>query len=310
MKSNLQQNNSPYDLHVHSMWSDGEDNLNKILRKAMEKRLKAFAICDHNILPPNLDQLILHARKYLIKVIKGIEISSQIEVDNGFKLNFHVLGYYLNCDNELLSRTLKETLAGYQRRGEKILEKCEKLGLPLDYKMLRESCQGFYLSRNTIAEAISKATGIDFRAALKIAFVEDKEDMFLDTFHAISLIKESGGIPFLAHPAKHIEFILGVTSESTFKKMIKSGLKGIEVLHPSHREADVVKLYELARNYGLLITGGTDYHGINRPPFTNLGDLGISSGNFVKLEKALIEAENLKNFSHEAKKKLHSINLM
>jgi predicted metal-dependent phosphoesterase TrpH len=294
MKSILQHKISPYDLHVHSLWSDGEDQLNDILEKAAEKGLKGFAICDHNAFPPNLNSLISLAKKHSIEIIKGIEISSQLEDCNGRMLSFHILGYYLSCDEQLIRKTLKETLAGYQRRGEKILVKCEKLGLPLDYEQIRKSNRSLYISRNTIAEAISNVTGIDFRASLKIAFLEDKEDWLLDTFQAISLIKESGGIPILAHAAKHIEFILKKEPESILNKMIDRGLRGIEVFHPSHKECDVAKLYKLAKNHGLLMTGGTDYHGNNRPPFTSLGDLGISKKYFNELEKALRYLEKQK----------------
>jgi len=293
MRITLHQNSPHYDLHIHSLWSDGEDDLIKISKQAKEKGLKGFAVCDHNSFSPYIDQLISQAAKYSVKVIKGIEISSQLFLGDGSKVDFHVLGYYLGCDSQLLSKALKGTLIGYQNRAEKILQKCRRLGLPLNYKEINESNRGSYLTRNTIAEAISKATGADYKTSLKIAFIEDSENWFMDTFEAIALVKESGGIPFLAHPGKHIESLLKKSSGSRYilEKMIHKGLKGIEVFHPAHKESDTVRLHEIAINHELLVTGGTDYHGINRAPLTRIGDFGISDNNFAKLEKALKEIE-------------------
>lgn len=275
-----------YDLHIHSFYSDGEDSLEDILKHAINLGIKGFAITDHNCIRPEVKRIATKAQKLGIKVFEGIEISSQISLKNN-NLNLHILGYSQNFNIKTLNKGLKKTIAGYKIRAKKIIKKCKILGIPINYNRLKKQSNEIYISRNTIAQEIAKYQNIGFDEALKIAFVEEKENWFLSPFQAISLIKKSGGIPVLAHSGKHTSKLLERTSKPILEKLIDYGLKGIEVFYPSHNQAETNTLLDIAKNYGLIITGGTDYHGLSRPPYVEIGTIGVDYKEFSKFKKAL-----------------------
>ena len=275
-----------YDLHIHSFYSDGEDSPENILEHALKLGIKGLAITDHNGIHPKIKQIVNEARKFGIEVFEGIEISSQISGKND-NLNLHILGYSLNFNTGTLNKGLKKTVAGYKERAKKIIKKCQTLGIPINYNRLKKQSNEFYISRNTIAQEIVKYRGIDFTEALKLAFIKDKENWFLSPFRAISLIKAGGGIPVLAHSGKHTSKLLERASKSILEKLIDCGLKGIEVFYPSDNQVEKNILLDIAKKYGLVISGGTDYHGLSRPPYVEIGTVGVDYKNFSKFKKAL-----------------------
>lgn len=184
-----------YDLHIHSFYSDGEDSPENILKHASKLGIKGLAITDHNGMRPEVKQIVNKARKLGIEVFEGIEISSQISLRND-NLNLHILGYSSNFNIRNLNKGLKKTIAGYKIRAKKIIKKCQALGIPINYNRLKKQSNEFCVSRNTIAQEIVKYKNIEFKEALKIAFVEEKENWFLSPFQAISLINASGGFPY------------------------------------------------------------------------------------------------------------------
>jgi hypothetical protein len=276
-----------YDLHIHSFYSDGEDSPENILKHALSLGIKGLAITDHNGMRLEVKQIVNKARKLGIEVFEGIEISSQISLIND-NLNLHILGYSSNFNIRTLNKGLKKTVVGYKMRAKKIIKKCRALGIPINYNRLKKQSNEFYVSRNTIAQEIVKYRDIKFKEALKIAFVEEKENWFLSPFQAISLIKESGGIPVLAHSGKHTSKLLERASKSILEKLIDHGLKGIEVFYPTHNQSETKNLMDIARKYGLAITGGSDYHGSSRPPYVEIGTTGVDYKNFNEFKKALL----------------------
>lgn len=275
-----------YDLHIHSFYSDGKDSPENILKHALNLGIKGFAITDHNGIRPEVKQIADKARKFGIEVLEGIEITSQISLKND-NLNLHILGYSSNFDIRTLNKGLKKTVAGYKARAKKIIKKCRTLGIPINYNRLKKQSNEFYISRNTIAQEIVKYRNIRFKEALKIAFVEEKENWFLSPFQAISLIKASGGIPVLAHSGKHTSKLLERASKSVLEKLIDYGLRGVEVFYPTHDQSETDELLDIAKNYGLVITGGTDYHGLSRPPYVEMGTIGVDYKEFSHFKKAL-----------------------
>ena len=276
-----------YDLHIHSFYSDGEDSFENILKHALKLKIKGFAITDHNGIHPKIKQIAAKAQWDGIEVVEGIEISSQTLLKNG-NLNLHILGYSPNFNIKILNKGLKKTVAGYKMRAKKIIKKCQALGIPINYNRLKKQSNEFYISRNTIAQEIAKYRGINFTEALKLAFIKGEENWFLSPFQAISLIKQSGGIPVLAHSGKHTSKLLERTSKSMLEKLIDYGLRGIEVFYPTHNQSETNTLLGIAKNYGLLITGGTDYHGLSRPPYVEIGTAGVDYRKFNKFKKALL----------------------
>ena len=275
-----------YDLHLHSSYSDGENTPEHILNHALAMGLRGISITDHNGISPKINRIKASAENFGIDFLEGIEISSQASSKNN-NLNLHILGYSSNFDIKKLNKKLHKTIVGYETRAKQIIKKCNKLGIPINYNKLRKQSNELYISRNTIAKEILKYRKITFKEALKIAFVDEKENWFLSPFRVISLIKESGGIPVLAHPGKLIPQLTKQRSKSVLEQLIDWGLRGIEVFYPTHTRSEIDNLLNLAHKYNLLITGGTDYHGLNRPPYQEMGNIGIPYAEFNRLKKEL-----------------------
>lgn len=283
-----------YDLHIHSSYSDGEHEFDEILNNALMSKLKGFCITDHNGIHPDIKIFNTKTQQHRIEILEGIEIST-IFRNNESPLSLHVLGYSLNFDSKLLNTELTETILGYQLRALKIIAKCKKLGIPIDYYKLITQSKAAYISRNTIAKEIIKYLNISFKEALKMAFIKEKEDWFLETAQAISLIQEAGGIPVLAHPGKILSKLGKKSFESLIKEFIINGLRGIEVFYPSHKLSEINNLLDIAKKHKLIITGGTDYHGLSVPPYSKIGTNGINSINFNKLKLVLLKTNKSRN---------------
>jgi hypothetical protein len=275
-----------YDLHLHSSYSDGENTPEHILRYAMKTGVKGIAITDHNGISPKIKQIKTSIADSSIDLIEGIEISSQMSPKYR-NLNLHILGYSSNFDVKKINKNLRKTIIGYENRAKQIIKKCNKLGIPINYNELKKRNDELYISRNTIAKEILKHRKIPFKEALKIAFIDKRENWFLSPFQVISLIRESGGIPVLAHPGKLIPQLTERHSKSIFEQLVDCGLQGVEAFYPIHTKSETNKLLDLAHEYDLLVTGGTDYHGPNRSPYQNIGNVGVSRMEFNHLKERL-----------------------
>lgn len=278
-----------YDFHIHSSYSDGEDDFLTIINHAVDYGLEAISVTDHNGIHPDIKQFVSKAEKCNLEILEGIEISSCISAKNNDKLSLHILGYSSDFNRDILNAGLKETVEGYENRAKKIIEKCRKLGIPLNYDKIKSSNPTQYLDRNTIAEEIVKCLGVTFKEALKIAFVEEKEDWFLDSTEVVELIKKSGGVPILAHPGKYIDKIFKKASKSVFEILVDHGLKGIEVIYPSHTNSNITTLFDYAKEYELFVTGGTDYHGLHRPPYLKIGGPDIDLRKLIQIQPIPLE---------------------
>ncbi|MDP4031341.1 MAG: PHP domain-containing protein, partial [Pseudorhodobacter sp.] len=125
------------DLHLHSHYSDGEDDPHTLLRLAIEKKISIFSITDHNFIVPKDEKFSKKVALNGIKFVQGVEISS---FDDKTKSSFHILGYSKNFDTYKMNYILKKTVAGYNNRAKKIIKKLNKkyLGLNLNFHDLKK----------------------------------------------------------------------------------------------------------------------------------------------------------------------------
>ena len=191
------------DLHLHSYYSDGEDGPNKLLRLAIEKKISIFSITDHNFIVPKDEKFFKEAELNGIKFVQGIEISS---FDDKTKSSFHILGYSKNFDTYKMNAELKKTVAGYNDRAKKIIQKLNKKypGLNLNFYDLKKKNPEIYVSRNTIAIELKRFLKSDatIKELSKEVFVEEKSGWMLSPEEAIHLIVRLGGTPVLAHSGR------------------------------------------------------------------------------------------------------------
>ncbi|MFH2013022.1 MAG: PHP domain-containing protein [Pseudomonadota bacterium] len=270
------------DLHVHTTASDGALPPSELVRYAKEKGLKTIAITDHDTVDGNIEALKEGARIGL-EVIPGVEIS--VECPYG---TMHMLGHFIDIDNGLLKESLEFLQRMRSERNIKILDRLKKLGMAIEFSDVLKMSGGGQIGRPHFAKAIVKGGYAETYQEAFDRFLKKGASAYVDKVRfspekAIGLILKSKGIPVLAHPYTMNGFSKG-EFEDFFIQLIELGLKGIEAYYPEHTDEQISYYKYLAEKHRILITGGSDYHGNNKPG----GDIGCYKGN-MELSITLIE---------------------
>jgi hypothetical protein len=246
------------DLHVHTSFSDSIYSPEEVLRRAKEAGLVAVGICDHDAVG-GIERALALEDEYGVEVIPGVELSSELG-----NMEVHILGYYLDWTDARFRALLKTIQEVRVWRAELMVSKLQRLGINLELKeVLAESGTGS-IGRPHIARVMVRHGYVGeiqeaFDKYLKYggpAYVGKYE---MTPEQAIAQIKKLCGIPVLAH----MKF-----SEMTppeFERLVKAGLRGLEVYHAKHTPEESQRYLELARKYDLLVTGGSDNHGEEDP---------------------------------------------
>lgn len=242
------------DLHIHTTESDGTDTPEEVVSRAVSLGLGAVAITDHDTVK-GISRAVRAAAGRLM-VVPGVEISTQ----DGDR-EVHILGYFIKSNNRALLEKLYEMHLRRRERMRKIVRRLRETGVPIEQERVAAMAGSGVVGRPHIARVLVEM-GV-------VATVEDAFRRFLGrgcpayvprarfpTAGAVRLIREAGGVAVLAHP--------GLThGEEIIDKLSASGLGGIEVEYPEHTAEQREFFHGLARRYGLIATGGSDYHGTN-----------------------------------------------
>jgi len=273
------------DLHLHTTASDGVMSPSEIVRYAKTKGLQAIAITDHDTIE-GLEEGLSEGERIGFEVIPGIEISAVHSPGS-----MHLLGFFLDIYHPLLNERLGYLQKARAERNPKIAEKLSRLGIDLTYEEVLKVSGGGQVGRPHFAQVLlGKRYVRSFQEAFD-RFLKKGAPAYVDKFRftakeALHFINEAKGIAVLAHPNT-----LGMNGyselENLLVQLVEEGLKGIEVYYPEHSASEVAQYKILAERYGLLLTGGTDYHGIEK----NSLDIGVGRGD-MKLPYSLVE--NLK----------------
>ncbi|NWG17668.1 MAG: PHP domain-containing protein [Chloroflexi bacterium] len=255
------------DLHLHTTASDGELAPADLVWRARAIGLEAIAITDHDTTAGILEAQA--TASHLLLVIPGIELSAESD-----KLDVHILGYFLNWQSDDFQAQLTRFRDDRLKRGQRIVEKLAALGLPVSWERVLAQADGGAVGRPHIARAMVEA-GL-------VASVSEAFDRYLYTGGpayvsrerltpeaAVALIHRAGGAAVLAHPAVLPDYAAMV------ERLVTAGLDGVEVVHPLNSEIVRDNLRGLAARFGLVMTGGSDFHGSESEP---LGSVTPPSG--------------------------------
>jgi predicted metal-dependent phosphoesterase TrpH len=273
------------DLHLHTTASDGVLTPSEIVRYAKAKGLQAIAITDHDTIE-GCEEALLEGRRIGFEVIPGIEISAHHSPGS-----MHLLGFFLDIHHPLLNERLEYLQKARAERNPKIVAKLNQLGVEVTYEEVLKASGGGQVGRPHFANVLLEKKYVrSFQEAFD-RFLKKGAPAYVDKFRftskeALHFIKEAKGVAVLAHPNT-----LGLNGYSELEKLIlqlvEEGLKGIEVYYPEHSASEVTQYKTLAERYALLLTGGTDYHGIEKSDL----DIGVGRGE-MKLPYSIVE--NLK----------------
>lgn len=241
------------DLHTHTIHSDGALVPYDLIQRAHSAGLEVLSITDHDNVGA-LDEAIEWGKGLGMEVITGLELS----VSLGEK-DVHVLAYFIDHRNQDLLDYLTFFRRERLKRAERIVQKLNKLNIPLNLEAVLEQAGIGSVGRPHIANALLDGKHIATYHEAFEKFIGNGGPAFekkyqLSPADAFKLITKAGGLSFLAHPGKYI-------SELDLSQLIKNGLDGIEVIHPAHD--DKLKEYYrgLINQYFLLESGGSDFHG-------------------------------------------------
>ena len=259
------------DLHMHSVYSDGALTLAELVVYAKEKKLATISLTDHDTIA-GLRDAREAAELAGILFVDGVEINSYYDLSNK-RINIHVLGYMFNPGKlEPYMMQLKEVRDEHNEAIQKALslngiEICyEDMNLPSEHSMVNRLYFAEALVRKGYAKNVKEALGRYLRKG-GIAYVEGDYPPFGEVARKI---KEAGGLVVLAHPGEY-----SLTDEETkylISELMLQGLDGVECIHPSHSKEYAEKVMGWAKEKGLLVTGGSDFHSMDGAELGRGGD--------------------------------------
>jgi len=262
---------SRLDLHLHTTHSDGSCTPTEVVNMAHQAGVTALAITDHDIVT-GVAEAMAAGQQCGIEIIPGVEISSLAG-----NSELHILGYFLEWqDSDLLAR-LKTLREGRHRRNPLIIERLQALGIDITYDEVRALAGTDSIGRPHIARVLmdkhvvasAKEAFDRFLAEGKPAYVPRE---LPSPAEAISWIKAAHGLAVLAHPTW-----VKVAEQSLIdlvRQLKADGLDGVEVYYSTHAVGQTREYLSLAQQLGLLVTGGSDFHGVTKPDI----EVGIGKG--------------------------------
>ncbi len=260
------------DMHVHTTASDGTLSPRDVVSLAAMQGLKAIAITDHDTMA-GIQEAGEAGELLGVTIVPGIEISSSY-----CGKDVHILGYFLDPEAQALQDYLQWVQASRRNRNAKIVEKLQRKGFDISLEALEAENPDTILGRPHIARRLMELGVVSsvkeaFRRYLdegRSCYVPREYIPFAD---GAKLIRDCGGVAVLAHP---LQYGFKQAELDTFvRTAAETGFTGIEVLYTGYTKNDVNRLYDLAEKYTLLPTGGSDFHGENKPDI----QLGTGDGN-------------------------------
>lgn len=268
-----------YDMHVHSTASDGTLSPEEIINKAVSMGLSGIAITDHDTVDGLLAaEKYLHTHEFPLDFIPGIELNTDLG-----KNEIHILGYYIDYNNRQLNERLVEIRGQRQLRAQKMVDKLCELGMKIEYSDVINIAGSDLIARPHIAMAMIKAGYVDNVKEAFDRFIGKGKPAYVSRYkfmpeEAVKLIASAGGIPVLAHPGL-------IADQSMLPSIIAMGVAGLEVYYPEHSEEQMEFFLNLAMDKHLLVTGGSDFHGLeSNESRSQLGAAGISNALMSKIK--------------------------
>ena len=275
------------DFHAHSTCSDGTLTPTQLVKHAEEQGLFAFALTDHDSVD-GIKEALLEAEKCRINFIPGIEFSAADDTET------HIIGLFIDPENEVLLSTINKLKNSRRRRMEDICQKLRGLGFDITHKEALSIAGGNFVGRahiarlmvekgycETVKECFNKYIGLG-----KPAYSEKNE---LTAEEAVRAIRASGGLAFLAHLNQTGYDIQRL--EELLVKLKNAGLTGIEGYYPEYTPEQIADYRALALKLKLAVSGGSDFHADMKPHIR----IGVGSGN-LKIPRYVYE--NLKQIKN------------
>lgn len=260
------------DMHVHSSASDGTFSPALLLSEAKKAGLSAMALTDHDTMD-GIEEAATAAKELDIELVPGVEISTEYH-----DREIHVLGYYVSANYPRLKAMLEEFRDFRATRNVRMVKRLQEEGFSITMEQLTEKFPDSVLTRAHMSRFLCETGQISDTKTAFAKYLGENCCCYIDRpkispVEAVILIREAGGLAVLAHP------VLCDLTEADLRQMIvemkEAGMCGLEAVYSENSAEDEVRMRKLADEFDLLITGGSDFHGSNKPDIL----LGVGKGN-------------------------------
>ncbi len=267
------------DLHMHTICSDGALSPYELVKRTKAEGLSVISITDHDSVAAIPDALEF-GKEFGVEVISGVELSASFE-----DKEVHILGYFVDYKSQRLLDYLTFFRHERIKRAERIVAKLNTLNVPLKIEAVMEHAGTGSVGRPHIAaalvdEGMTKSYQESFDRYIGNGGPAYEKKFHFSPAEAIQLIASSGGLSFLAHPGRY-------TTDGMLQHLIKAGIDGIEVIHPSHSPEHVIHYRGVTGEYYLLESGGSDFHGGKKNDTTTLGAFYIEEDKVDTMKRRL-----------------------
>ncbi|MFA9377353.1 MAG: PHP domain-containing protein [Lachnotalea sp.] len=269
------------DLHVHSNASDGTFTPTELVVHAAHKHLSAFALTDHDSIS-GITEAINAANSYEIQIIPGVELSTAYKSND-----VHILGLFIDYTDKAFLQKLQYFNDLRATRNEQMCTLLVQEGFDISPALLADKFGNTVLTRAHIARYLFDKGYISSMKEAFDKYISSGGSCYVpkvkcSPLEAIKIILDAKGFPILAHP------LLYNFTDSELNELIlllkESGLKGIEAIYSLNENQDEANMLALGHKYNLIITGGSDFHGLNKPHI----DLGVGMGN-LRIPSSLLK---------------------
>ena len=258
------------DLHTHSTFSDGTCTPQQLIRQAEQMKLSAVVLCDHNTVA-GLPDFVKAGEGSPVEAVPAVEFSTQYG-----ETELHILGLYIRPEKyAAVTQLLEELLRAKERSNIALVQKLATAGIVLDYEKIKAQ-SGNYVNRAVIgAEMVRQGFVASVPDAFK-QYLSESRGFYvpprrLDSYEAIRFIKSIGAAAVLAHPLLNLD---EAGLREFLPRAIEAGLDGMEVYYSKYTPAETALAEHIAKEFQLLPSGGSDYHGDNKPGI----ELGVGRG--------------------------------
>lgn len=294
------------DLHVHSNKSDGSLTPAELVRLAAEKGVSAFALTDHDT-TDGITEALTAAKKYNreladgtlpplssdktplpLEVIPGIEFSTEYEGKD-----IHIVGLYIDYEAPFFKQRIQSFVDSRIVRNRKMCANLNEAGIDISYEKLLETFSGSVITRGHYARYLLTHGYVKSMTEAFDRYVGDHTKYFVPRekvtpAQTVEFILKAKGLPILAHPTLY--HMSDARLDKLVSQLKKAGLIGIEAIYSTYNTAEERQMRTLASKYALCISGGSDFHGANKPKLelaTGYGKLFIPEDVLVNLKKRL-----------------------
>lgn len=259
------------DLHLHSRVSDGEFEPEELVRRTAERGLQLISLTDHDSVS-GLPQARQTAREAGCFFVDGVELEATVEDEDGTFFGIHILGYGIDPENETLLKALSSIRENRVERARKIHERLQSIDVVFPYDAIEKQSTGETIGRVHIAQALKSHGYVSTMDEAFVQFLGAGQPGYVPRTgpapgELIGLIQQAGGQAVWAHPY-HTQ------NDEYIARLVEAGIDGIECIHSDFTQSISQRYKEMAEEYDLFITGGSDYHGTLEEDF-DLGDYWI-----------------------------------